>query len=533
MDGSWVRRFVREVRETLAGAFVRQVEPVADGMLLVLEAPAAERRLELGLVAAPGAAWAYLLGPGARQVLHDDIAPVQPDLASPLAALAWRDPAATPLDALRAWMVRPAMGHPGFERLVSSRLVDIAARGTDRVLRLDLEVSGALGERQRCVLHCELFDRGGNVLLLGAEGEELANWRGRPVSAERADGVPAGEEASLAWDPGRGLHTADKATGPGLGLVAAAHLAFAARAAEEMGMRHARGLRRDEGRLARLLAKLEAEAAGAAESERWRQMGELLAANQHRVRRGQARVTVEDFFAGGSRRDIDLEPTLSPQENVALFFKRARRAERGQATIGARRDATRADLERVRAALAARQSGSTWADVLEAASDAWREGCPEAARTPLPALWAPGGPGWRATSRAAAAEEARAEGPGRRFVLPGDWEVRVGRSNSENDELTHRFARPEDIWLHASGVPGSHVVLRMHGRSDNPPREVLEAAAAIAARFSKAKHAGTVPVVWTRKRYVRKPRGAKPGLAVCSQEKTLFVRPGLPAGAED
>jgi predicted ribosome quality control (RQC) complex YloA/Tae2 family protein len=109
--------------------------------------------------------------------------------------------------------------------------------------------------------------------------------------------------------------------------------------------------------------------------------------------------------------------------------------------------------------------------------------------------------------------------------------VRVGRSNADNDALTHDFARPDDIWLHASGVAGSHVLIRMQGRAGNPPRQVLEAAAAIAARFSKAKHAGTVPVLWTRKRYVRKPRGAKPGLASCTHEKTLFVRPALPPDA--
>jgi predicted ribosome quality control (RQC) complex YloA/Tae2 family protein len=99
--------------------------------------------------------------------------------------------------------------------------------------------------------------------------------------------------------------------------------------------------------------------------------------------------------------------------------------------------------------------------------------------------------------------------------------------------LTHRFAAPDDVWLHASGASGSHVVLRMHGKSDNPPRDVLEAAAALAARFSKAKHAGTVPVVWTRKRYVRKPRGSPAGLAVCTHEKTVFVKPALPEGTDE
>jgi predicted ribosome quality control (RQC) complex YloA/Tae2 family protein len=171
--------------------------------------------------------------------------------------------------------------------------------------------------------------------------------------------------------------------------------------------------------------------------------------------------------------------------------------------------------------------------VLRAAAASWQAALSAAlAGADARTLWAAGGPPWQLAPPPQDAAATRAQrGPGRTFLLPGNWEVRVGRSNSENDELTHRFAAADDIWLHASGSPGSHVVLRMHGHKDNPPRATLEAAAAIAARFSQAKHARTVPVVWTRKRYVRKPRGGAPGLAVCSHEKTLFVRPALPTAA--
>ena len=76
-------------------------------------------------------------------------------------------------------------------------------------------------------------------------------------------------------------------------------------------------------------------------------------------------------------------------------------------------------------------------------------------------LWSPGGPRWERPREAAprAQRTPAVDGPGRRFLLPGDWEVRVGRNNVENDELTHRFAHADDVWLHASAVPGSHVVL--------------------------------------------------------------------------
>jgi predicted ribosome quality control (RQC) complex YloA/Tae2 family protein len=110
------------------------------------------------------------------------------------------------------------------------------------------------------------------------------------------------------------------------------------------------------------------------------------------------------------------------------------------------------------------------------------------------------------------------------------WEVWVGRNNKENDELTHRASHSKDIWLHAQGVPGSHVILRTAGKPEQVPRTVLEKAAALAAQNSRARHSELVPVIFTEKRYVRKPRKALPGTAVCLREKSLFVAPGLAPG---
>src|SRR5262249_61693240 len=131
-----------------------------------------------------------------------------------------------------------------------------------------------------------------------------------------------------------------------------------------------------------------------------------------------------------------------------------------------------------------------WAEALATCAASLRAVGPRVEVTPRAELWRPGGPGWAA--RSAEPDVATDTGPGRRFVLGDGWELRVGRNNADNDDLTHRFAHPDDVWLHASGVPGSHVVLRMQGRRGNPPRDVLEKAAAFAARYSKAKHAGAV-----------------------------------------
>jgi predicted ribosome quality control (RQC) complex YloA/Tae2 family protein len=106
--------------------------------------------------------------------------------------------------------------------------------------------------------------------------------------------------------------------------------------------------------------------------------------------------------------------------------------------------------------------------------------------------------------------------------------VVVGRSNEENDFVTHRLAKQEDYWFHASGVPGSHVVLKRAGRKDNPSSKAIEEAAAIAAFYSKSRNSRKAPVIYTLKKYVHKPRKAKPGLATCSNEKTVMVAPMNP-----
>ena len=103
---------------------------------------------------------------------------------------------------------------------------------------------------------------------------------------------------------------------------------------------------------------------------------------------------------------------------------------------------------------------------------------------------------------------------GRRYrtVVVEGYEVLIGRGDAENDELTFAVAAPEDFWLHvAGGVPGSHVVIRNPDKLDALPRAVVERAAALAARHSKARDARRVDVHLCRVADVSKPRGAPPG----------------------
>jgi predicted ribosome quality control (RQC) complex YloA/Tae2 family protein len=115
--------------------------------------------------------------------------------------------------------------------------------------------------------------------------------------------------------------------------------------------------------------------------------------------------------------------------------------------------------------------------------------------------------------------------PYRVYRTSGGLEVRVGRSARDNDRLTFHHAAPNDVWLHAQSVPGSHVVLRWRDAQGAPPARDLSEAAALAALFSRARTSALVPVDWTRRKHVRKPRGAPAGAVIPQQVKTLFVEP--------
>jgi predicted ribosome quality control (RQC) complex YloA/Tae2 family protein len=114
----------------------------------------------------------------------------------------------------------------------------------------------------------------------------------------------------------------------------------------------------------------------------------------------------------------------------------------------------------------------------------------------------------------------------RQFRVAGGYEVLVGKNAKQNDELTQRVAKKEDIWLHARGVAGSHVVLRVRGNGTiAPPKEAIEQAAEIAAYFSDAKTQSLAPVIFTKKKFVRKPKGAAPGAVVVEREEVVMVCP--------
>lgn len=113
------------------------------------------------------------------------------------------------------------------------------------------------------------------------------------------------------------------------------------------------------------------------------------------------------------------------------------------------------------------------------------------------------------------------------YELADGFEVLAGKTDIDNDILSLKTAKANDLWFHVRGMPGSHVVLR-HAEDDKPAGAIIKQAAAVAAWHSKARNAGVVPVSCTEAKHVGKPRGAKPGSVSIKREKTIKVRPALP-----
>ena len=118
------------------------------------------------------------------------------------------------------------------------------------------------------------------------------------------------------------------------------------------------------------------------------------------------------------------------------------------------------------------------------------------------------------------------------YIIDNKYDVYVGRDSANNDLLTMKFAKQNDYWFHARGASGSHVVLRVENTKEPVPKNILKAAASIAAFHSKAKTSGLAPVSYTFKKYVTKKKGMEPGKVALLREDVLLVKPGIPSNCE-
>ena len=272
-------------------------------------------------------------------------------------------------------------------------------------------------------------------------------------------------------------------------------------------------------RLVRLLEKLRAELEDASRAPLYRKRAEILGIHFRDVAKGAASVRLPDPYEGGEI-EIPLDPAISARRNIERLFQLAKRGERGAAIVGERI----AETERLLASAEATLDAAEHATTAEEAELLAEKAAPALRKKDSR-------PAWREKIRKPKDRDEKVRP--REYRVAGGYTVLVGRDNKENDRLTLHIARPGDIWFHAGQAAGSHVVLLRDDPRKPVPGEALLEAAAIAAWYSKAKHGSKVPVVYTERRHVRKPRGWPPGKVTCAREKTLFVDPRVPDGGAE
>ncbi len=209
---------------------------------------------------------------------------------------------------------------------------------------------------------------------------------------------------------------------------------------------------------------------------------------------------------GGTER-IALDTKLSPAQNAQAFFEKAKSARRARVLAESRVEGLRQRIS----------TGTSLTEKLESADSLEQ----------LNSLMNDHNDELSAFSAGKKAEE-RAQIPFRVFTVDGGFEVWAGKSSQNNDLLTTKHAKPDDLWFHARGSSGSHVVLRVDSAKGEPGKRAKEQAASIAAYYSKMKNAKMIPVAMTEKKFVRKPKGAPAGTVVLEREKVLFVEAKLP-----
>ena len=268
--------------------------------------------------------------------------------------------------------------------------------------------------------------------------------------------------------------------------------------------------RRSLKRLKARAKKIEDDRAQAERSEEFKRCGELLMLNKENAKKGLSSVRLTDVFEPESPEvEVSLDPKHSATRNAQIYFKKYKKAKDALSIIEKRRSETENRITRLERVGEQLESHDENVDL-------------EAIRRSLNQL------GFLKEPKPRAAKGKQKEFSGRTFLTKSGCEILVGRNNKENDYLTFKFARPDDLWFHAQDVPGSHALLRKKEKKTEPSPSEIKEAAQVAAYFSKARGEKKAAVIYTQAKYVRKPKRGKPGLALVEREKSIVVEPRLP-----
>ena len=257
-------------------------------------------------------------------------------------------------------------------------------------------------------------------------------------------------------------------------------------------------------KLCRKIAVQEKELKDSLNRDKLRKKGDLLQANMYKMVRGQSFIDVEDYYDNNKIVRIKLSPTLNPSQNVQKYYKDYRRAKTREEMLTVQIAKAKAELQYISAVQESLGRAESERELTEIRQELVDEGYlknrnPKGRNKALKLL------------------------PPKEYKSSDGFTIYVGRNNTQNDKLTLKTARNYDMWLHTKDIPGSHVIIVSDNR-EITDTAILEAAS-LAAYNSKAKDSDNVPVDYTIVKNVSKPSGAKPGMVIYVNNKTVYVTP--------
>jgi len=257
-------------------------------------------------------------------------------------------------------------------------------------------------------------------------------------------------------------------------------------------------------RITRKLAIQEKELEATFDRERLRQLGDIVTANIHRIVKGQTLVQCEDFYDADMKLiDIPISPILSPQQNAAKFYKDYAKLKTAEKELTRQIALGEQELHYLKSVLEELGRAQTDAELEEIKQELQQGGY----------LRSDGGK----------RKMKQAKSKPMVFTSTDGFSIYVGRNNHQNDELTFKAARKDDIWCHASKVHGSHVIISCGGVQ--PPDDTVTQAAQLAAHYAETAGGQNIPVDVTPVKQVKKVPGAKPGMVIYHSYRTVIVNP--------
>ena len=230
--------------------------------------------------------------------------------------------------------------------------------------------------------------------------------------------------------------------------------------------------------------------------------GELLTANIYSIKKGMTTVELPNYYSENQELvDIELDSNKTPSENAQKYYKAYNKAKR---TFEALKDQIKSndeELAYLESVLTSVNNCTDEQDVKEIRRELREEGYVKKVKNQK--------------------DKSKKHSVPLHFISQDGFDIYVGKNNIQNDELTLKFARPRDIWMHTKNIPGSHVIIVANGQTI--PDTTLNEGAMLSAFYSKAKNSSKVPVDYTEKKNVKKPNGSKPGFVIYETNKTAYI----------